>query len=203
MGDMLGPSQPTRIVARATALLLAGPGLIVAKMEPTEENVIVGCYVKLRSNASEFQRAFDNCEYCWDDSMTTILGKEVCVLDRPQPGIFGLSECIHNSGQPIWWYPFSVIESVKMSRQENEVKPRTVREFLASLGLENEVLSKATEILGSEGVTVEQLETVVDDEDLQEIGIEKAAIEAIRLHRQSLQLEIAAEVERQRPPLDT
>jgi hypothetical protein len=49
-----------------------------------------------------------------------------------------------------------------------------MREFLASVGLENEVLAKTTEILGTEGVTVEEPETVVDDEDLQGIGIQKS-----------------------------
>ncbi len=115
------------------------------------------------------------------------------MVDRPQPGIFGLPECTPNSGQPVWWYPFSVIESV---REISDVKPRTLHDFLGSIGLASDLLSKAEETLRSEGVTVELLETVIDDDDLQEIGIEKAVMEAISVHRQRLRLETAAEVER-------
>jgi hypothetical protein len=154
-------------------------------MEPTEENVTVGCYVVLRSDASDFQRSFDNCGYRWDESMRSILGKEVCVVDRPRPGIFGLPECLQNSGQPIWWYPMTVIDHVKTISNPCKVY-ETMNEFLSSVGLENDTRLKAIEILERECVTVKQLESVIDDADLLDIGIEQVVIEAIGLHRQRL-----------------
>ena len=66
--------------------------------------------------------------------MKKILGKEVTVVDRPRAGYFGLPNSLTepNSGQPVWYYPFSVIEGVQLSsntqgiKAEAEAKPATV-----------------------------------------------------------------------------
>ena len=48
--------------------------------------------------------------YIWDDSMVMLLGQIVEIVHVPEPGFFGLPECIPDSGQPIWWYPENIIE---------------------------------------------------------------------------------------------
>ena len=175
---------------------------LLGTMQPSDENVIVGCTVLLHCDASEFQRSFSSSGYGWDEAMRSILGKKVWVVDRPKAGIFGLPECTPGSGQAIWWYPFAVIESVK---EIGNLQPYgRLPEFLASLGFDGEVHAKATEILVGEGVTVEQLCTVIDDDELKEIGIDQTVIEAISQHRQRLHSLQVAEVQRRtRPVINT
>jgi len=79
---------------------------------PSEKTVKVGTRVTLISDRDAFKNAFNSVDYIWDDAMTTLLGQTVTVVDRPQPGIFGLPKSDTRSGQPVWWYPFYVIDCV-------------------------------------------------------------------------------------------
>merc|ERR1712086_21574 len=92
-------------------------GSDLATMNPGDEDVRVGTLVTLLGNRAEFEAAFEAVGYVWDDAMSELLGATVEVVDRPKSGIFGLPECIQNSGQPVWWYPFSVIERIECEAQ--------------------------------------------------------------------------------------
>jgi len=90
------------------------------KLVLSEQDVQVGTRVKFKSSKEDFIEAFRHCRgsvgmgFYWDDLMESQLGKVVEVLDRSEgEGIFGIEEATPDSGQPIWWYPFTVIESVE------------------------------------------------------------------------------------------
>jgi hypothetical protein len=91
----------------------------------TEESVKVGTRVRLVADRAAFEIAFQNVgyrsdaqshrhflTYVWNDAMTALLGATVTVVDRPQPGVFGLPKSAASSQQPVWFYPFAVIDSV-------------------------------------------------------------------------------------------
>merc|ERR1719271_1617310 len=82
------------------------------KWTASEKTVKVGARVTLITDRVAFQHAFNSVNYIWDDTMTTLLGQTVTVVDRPQPGIFGLPKSDTGSNQPVWFYPFSVIACV-------------------------------------------------------------------------------------------
>lgn len=82
------------------------------KWTASEQTVKVGARVTLITDRVAFKNAFNSVNYIWDDAMTTLLGQTVTVVDRPQPGIFGLPKSDTRSNQPVWWYPFSVIACV-------------------------------------------------------------------------------------------
>jgi len=82
------------------------------KWTPSEKTVKVGTRVTLITDRVAFKNAFNSVNYIWDDAMTSLLGQTVTVVDRPQPGIFGLPKSDARSYQPVWWYPFSVIACV-------------------------------------------------------------------------------------------
>jgi len=82
------------------------------KWTPSEKTVKVGTRVTLITDRVAFKNAFNSVNYIWDDAMTSLLGQTVTVVDRPQPGIFGLPKSDARSSQPVWWYPFSVIACV-------------------------------------------------------------------------------------------
>jgi len=82
------------------------------KWTASEQTVKVGARVRLITDRVAFENAFNSVNYIWDDAMTTLLGQTVTVVDRPQPGIFGLPKSDTSSHQPVWWYPFSVIACV-------------------------------------------------------------------------------------------
>ena len=86
----------------------AGSGAIV----PSEETMVVGTTVRLMRNKEAFEAAFAGTGYRWDDTMASICGTYMTIVERPGVGIFGLPECIPDSGQPVWYYPFSVVEGV-------------------------------------------------------------------------------------------
>ena len=77
-----------------------------------ENAVVVGCRVKLIADKTAFKHAFEHVGYVWNDAMVELLGQTVTVVDRPEPGIFGLPKSDANSGQPVWWYPFAVIAEI-------------------------------------------------------------------------------------------
>ena len=88
----------------------------------------VGSCVTLLADEAAFRRAFDSVGFRWDPAMVALLGQTVEVMTREvrgryTPGIFGLPEPEAGSGQPVWWYPFSVIYSVR----EWVTSPREVR----------------------------------------------------------------------------
>ena len=85
----------------------------VERVLPSEDNVQVGSYVTLIADEAAFRRAFNTVGYRWDDAMVALLGQTVEVVRRRGPGIFGLPESAARSGQPVWFYPFSVIVSVQ------------------------------------------------------------------------------------------
>lgn len=90
------------------------------KWTASEQTVKVGSRVTLITDRVAFENAFNSVNYIWDDAMTTLLGQTVTVVDRPQPGIFGLPKSDVSSHQPVWWYPFSVIACVNdVPQQEN------------------------------------------------------------------------------------
>jgi len=83
------------------------------KYSVSEETVQVGSVVRLYASESLMREAFDNDDYfIWHNSMMKILGTEQEVLDRPMEGYFGIKASIEDRVQPIWFYPFSVIEDV-------------------------------------------------------------------------------------------
>lgn len=79
---------------------------------PSEKTVKVGTRVTLIANREAFKNAFNSVNYIWDDAMTSLLGQTVTVVDRPEPGIFGLPKSDTRSSQPVWFYPFYVIACV-------------------------------------------------------------------------------------------
>ena len=79
----------------------------------------VGSYVTLIADEAAFKRAFNTVGYRWDDAMVALLGQTVKVVKRRGPGIFGLPESEARSGQPVWFYPFSVIVSVEVRARES------------------------------------------------------------------------------------
>ena len=88
----------------------------------------VGYCVTLLDDEAAFRRAFDSVGFRWNPAMVALLGQTVKVVTREvggryKPGIFGLPESEAGSGQPVWWYPFSVIYSVR----ELVTSPREVR----------------------------------------------------------------------------
>jgi len=85
----------------------------------SEHTVKVGARVTLITDRVAFKNAFNSVSYIWDDAMTTLLGQTVTVVDRPQPGIFGLPKSDTRSNQPVWWYPFSVIACVNDQPGQN------------------------------------------------------------------------------------
>jgi len=85
---------------------------IEPRVPACDDTVLVGSKVRLRRDRVAFERAFEGSSYRWDDAMQAIVGTQQVVVDRPSAGIFGLPECTAGSGQPVWWYPISVIEHV-------------------------------------------------------------------------------------------
>jgi len=95
-----------------------------------------GTVVRLISDEALFKRAFKDSGYRWDKGMRKILGTEQIVVqspgvrssDRPSlrgrpvgrstiyvgsnptATVFGLEEATAGSGQPVWYYPLSVVE---------------------------------------------------------------------------------------------
>jgi len=88
----------------------------------SEETVKVGSQVTLPKDPHWFQMAFNNTFYRWDDAMVNLLGQTVTVVDRSEPGIFGLPKSDPHSDHPIWWYPFSLVVSVGNDRATANVK---------------------------------------------------------------------------------
>ena len=99
------------------------------RVRPSEDNVLVGSHVTLIADKAGFERAFNAVGYGWNDAMVALLGQTVEVVAREGPGIFGLPESEVGSGQPVWFYPFSVIYSVEGKGEGNgEGKGNTVQE---------------------------------------------------------------------------
>ena len=99
----------------------------VERVLPSEDNVQVGSYVTLIADEAAFRRAFNTVGYRWDDAMVALLGQTVEVVRRRGPGIFGLPESAARSGQPVWFYPFSVIVSVEVKGEASGSQVRESR----------------------------------------------------------------------------
>jgi len=73
----------------------------------------VGDTVHLKASKEAFLAAFEgSSNFVWDDGMEAILGTDQPVVELKGPGAFGLKEARAERGQPVWWYPFSVIEKI-------------------------------------------------------------------------------------------
>jgi len=69
--------------------------------------------VHLKATKKAFLDAFEGSSvFVWDDGMEAILGTDQPVVEIKGPGAFGLKGATAESGQPVWWYPFSVIERI-------------------------------------------------------------------------------------------
>ncbi len=79
----------------------------------TEANVNIGTIVHLHPSEELMRSAFDTSRYVWHDAMRVILNTDQEVVERPEPGIFGLVSCIKDDPrQPVWYYPFVTIQGV-------------------------------------------------------------------------------------------
>jgi hypothetical protein len=79
----------------------------------TDSDLQVGTVLKLKSDLKSFKRAVTSSGYVWNDAMKSILGSEQAVVVAASNGVFGLREAKRNSGQPVWYYPIGVVESVQ------------------------------------------------------------------------------------------
>jgi len=85
-------------------------------------NVKVGTLVRLKKSIEEFKTAFVGTPYAWQPAMVALLGTEQTVVEVPQTGYFGLPEAQPRSGQPVWYYPTTVIQEVVITRLKSSMK---------------------------------------------------------------------------------
>jgi hypothetical protein len=96
----------------AVSIIYPEEALAGTALAATDENVHVGTTVRLVKDRAAFEAAFQTTSYRWDDAMESICDTTQTVVEKNESGIFGLTECTPNSGYPVWYFPFSVVESV-------------------------------------------------------------------------------------------